>query len=110
MKKGKGVQALTEMLLAQKKALSEGDLDRLHGLPEQMEAALGGLDVAGADDLQLLRDMASQNARLLQSARDSLRSVRESRLARNSPSLTTYDRTGKPRIANATTKRVLLRR
>ncbi len=93
------VEALDLVLETERRALIDGDFDRLESLLEEKEALVGKLNALArveSDDLAGVRKKMNRNQDLMNSALDGIRAVanRMAELRRVRQGLATYDRDG----------------
>jgi flagellar biosynthesis/type III secretory pathway chaperone len=90
------LEALTDLLERERKALISGDLEGLARLADEKERLMGVAATMTASGLQALREKATRNQELLNSALEGIRSVaaRLDALREARDTLNTYDRSG----------------
>ena len=90
------LEALADLLERERNALISGDLDGLARLADEKERLIEDATDLNASGLQALREKASRNQELLNSALEGIRSVasRLDALREARDTLNTYDRSG----------------
>lgn len=106
----RSVARVRTLLEAQGRALLDGDLAMLAGMPEDLDHALDKMMQAPAarSDLVRLAVLAARNAELIRAAQRGIAQVRDRQSGPGAPHLTTYDNTGR-RARSAPVGRTLSR-